>query len=77
MYFDYSALDGKITEYFKTRTKFAKALGLSERSLSLKLNNKVGWKQKEIIKAAELLNIDEKQIPLYFFTIEVQNDWTN
>lgn len=74
MYFDYSALDGKITEYFKTRTNFAKALGLSERSLSLKLNNKVGWKQKEIIKAAELLNIDEKQIPLYFFTIEVQNN---
>lgn len=40
MCFDYSLLDGKITEKFKSRSKFADALGLSERSLSLKMNNK-------------------------------------
>ncbi|MDU9297358.1 DUF739 family protein [Staphylococcus pseudintermedius] len=73
MCFNYSALNGKIIEVYKTRANFAKALDLSERSLSLKLNNKVGWKQKEIAKAIELLKIDESEIPLYFFDIEVQN----
>ncbi|PTJ53904.1 DUF739 family protein [Mammaliicoccus sciuri] len=74
MCFNYSALNGKIIEVYKTRANFAKALDLSERSLSLKLNNKVGWKQKEIAKAIELLKIDESEIPLYFFDIEVQNN---
>ncbi|WP_425255460.1 DUF739 family protein [Mammaliicoccus sciuri] len=74
MCFNYSALNGKIIQKFKTRAEFAKALDLSERSLSLKLNNKVGWKQKEIVKATELLNLDESEIPLYFFDIEVQNN---
>lgn len=74
MCFNYSALNGKIIEEYKTRGEFARALDLSERSLSLKLNNKVGWKQKEIMKATELLNINEEEIPLYFFNIEVQND---
>lgn len=77
MCFNYSALNGKIVREYKTRSNFARALELSERSLSLKLNNKVGWKQKEIIKATELLSIDKKEIPLYFFNSEVQNDWTN
>ncbi len=74
MCFNYSALNGKIIEVYKTRANFAKALDLSERSLSLKLNNKVGWKQKEIAKAIELLKIDESEILLYFFDIEVQNN---
>lgn len=74
MCFNYSALNGKIVREYKTRSNFARALELSERSLSLKLNNKVGWKQKEIIKATELLSIDKKEIPLYFFNSEVQND---
>ncbi|WP_204206446.1 DUF739 family protein [Mammaliicoccus sciuri] len=74
MCFNYSALNGKIIEEYKTRGEFARALDLSERSLSLKLNNKVGWKQKEIMKATELLSINEEEIPLYFFNIEVQND---
>lgn len=72
MSFDYSALDGKITQHFSNRYAFAYAIGLSERSLSLKLNNKVGWKQKEIFQACELLNIPKEEIPLYFFTHTVQ-----
>ena len=38
MAFDYSKLKGKIVEKFQTQQAFAKAMELSERSLSLKLN---------------------------------------
>ena len=48
------------------------AMGMSERSLSLKLNSKVPFKQPEISKACSLLEIGDSDIPAYFFTIEVQ-----
>lgn len=72
MPYDYSALDGKITEVFSTRGNFAKAMELSERSVSLKMNGKVAWTQPEITKACKLLGIPDKKINLYFFAIKVQ-----
>lgn len=72
MAFDYSKLRGKIREIFKTQEKFANTMGLSTTSLSAKLNNKVEWKPSEIDKACELLKIDKEDIPVYFFTLEVQ-----
>ena len=72
MPFDYSKLDGRIVEKFKTRGKFANALAISERSLSLKMNGKVAWTQPEIYKSCELLNIKDDEIKTYFFSIKVQ-----
>ncbi|PTH92912.1 DUF739 domain-containing protein [Staphylococcus xylosus] len=72
MNFDYSTLNGKIVEIFGTQYNFAIAMGLSERSLSLKLNDKVAWKDKDILKAVDLLGIDKKEIYKYFFKIKVQ-----
>lgn len=69
---DFSKLSGRIVEKFGTQYKFATAIGLSERSISLKLNNKVGWKDEEIEKAIELLDLDVSEIPTYFFTYNVQ-----
>ena len=69
---DYSKLLGRITEQFGTQANFSQAMGLSERSISLKLNNKVSWKDEEIARAVELLEIDFNEIPLYFFKYEVQ-----
>ena len=51
MSFNYSKLLGKIIEEYGTQYNFALALGLSERSLSLKLNNKVRWKDTDIKKS--------------------------
>lgn len=73
MSFDYSKLSGSITEYFVTRGAFAKSMGFSERTLSLKMNGKIQWKHEEIHKACELLNIPVEEIPIYFFTLNVQN----
>ena len=42
MAFNYAKLLGKIVEIFGTQRKFAEAMGLSERTISLKLNGKMG-----------------------------------
>lgn len=67
--YNYSKLNGLIVEKFGTQLKFAEAMGLSERSVSIKLNGKVGWKQIEITKACSLLDISDKNIPTYFFAL--------
>ena len=69
MPYNYSKLLGRIVEKFGTQANFAEKLGLSERSMSLKLNGRVGWKQTEISKACEILEILPAEIPAYFFTI--------
>lgn len=72
MAFDYSKLRGRIIEKFGTQGCFSRALGVSERTLSLKLNNKIFFSQDEITKISELLNISPDKIQVYFFKKEVQ-----
>lgn len=74
MTFDYSSLNGRIIEKFGSQYNFAREMGLSERSVSLKLNGKVGWKQAEIAKAVSILGIETADIPRYFFNLQVQNN---
>lgn len=69
MPYNYSKLLGRIVEKVGTQANFAEKMGLSERSVSLKLNGRVGWKQPEISKACEILEILPAEIPAYFFTI--------
>lgn len=71
--FDYNKLANKITEIFTCDVNFAIKMGLSERTLSLKLNNKSEFKQSEIVKACNLLNISLTEVDTYFFTLKVQN----
>lgn len=72
MSFDYSKLRGKIVERYRTQGAFAKALGVSERTLSLKLNGKIFFSQDEISKALNLLGINASSIKDYFFACKVQ-----
>lgn len=69
MPYDYSKLYGLIAEKCGTQTVFAQKIGLSERSVSLKLNGKIGWKQSEIASACEVLSIPVNDIPKYFFKL--------
>lgn len=73
MSYDYSKLSGRIVEKYETQARFACAMCLSERSVSLKLNGKVGWKQIEILRACKLLGIPVSQVHVYFFTMKVQD----
>lgn len=70
--YDYSKLLGKIIEVFGSQGKFATEMGLSERSMSLKLNNKKAFKQPEIQLAISILGLTEMDIPDYFFKKKVQ-----
>lgn len=74
MPYDYAMLDGRIAQIFGTQRQFAKAIGMSERSLSLKRNGVRPWTQPQIDKACKLLRIADNEIHTYFFTIKVQND---
>jgi len=71
MAYDYSKLSGKIREVFGTNGEFAKAMGLSERTVSLKMTCKVGWKQVEMEKALSLLGIPCEEVGIYFFKQKV------
>lgn len=66
--FRYGKLRGRIKEKCGTQNAFAKDIGLSEVSVSNKLNNNVEWGQEEIEKAVEILNIPPDEIHSYFFT---------
>jgi hypothetical protein len=67
MAFNYNKLLGRIVEKFGTQGRFAAAMGMSERSLTLKLHNVREFKQSEIDKACRLLEIPIEESPAYFF----------
>ena len=67
MRFDYRRLKGRIKMIFDTQERFATAMGISARTVSLKLNNAVT--QREILLACDLLKIPYGEIPDYFFTV--------
>ena len=64
---DYSKLRGRIRTYFSTQAAFAEAIGISECSLSKKLNGASEWTAKEIRRACDVLEIPPEEIPSYFF----------
>lgn len=69
MPYNYAKLLGRIVEKVGTQGNFANEMGLSERTISLKLNGKVCWKQSEIAKACDILEILDEDIPAYFFAL--------
>ncbi len=69
--FDYSKLRGRIVEKYETQGKFAEVNNMTDRSMSLKLNNGIGLSQEEIIAWCQKLDIELKDIPSYFFTQKV------
>nr|WP_302594492.1 DUF739 family protein [uncultured Acetatifactor sp.] len=72
MAFDYSKLRGRIIEKFGSQMSFAKAMDISERTLSLKMSGKRTWKQPEICLAINLLGLSNDDIQDYFFSLKVQ-----
>ena len=70
MAYDYAKLNGRIVEKCGTQAVFAERMGLSERTISMKLNNKIAFKQPEIQKALEVLDLASDEIQAYFFTMK-------
>lgn len=74
MQFDYSKLLGRIKEFGFTQEEFASAIGISPTTLSLKLNGKAFFTQKEMDKACAVLENDKSEVGAYFFTPKVQKN---
>lgn len=69
--FDYQKLKGKIVEKTKNQENLASQMGVTKQSLNQKLNNKVAFKQSDIVTISTLLEISKVEIPEYFFTLKV------
>lgn len=66
--YDYSKLRGIIIEKCETQLAFSALVGLSDRSITFKMNNQRDWTQSDIEKAIEILDISRENIPKYFYT---------
>lgn len=69
MKFNYSKLLGRIKEKGFTFETLAEAIGISNGTLSAKLNNHYPFKSNEMVAICKALNIPFKDIPLYFFAV--------
>ena len=68
----YPQLKRRIREIYGKQAAFARALGLSERSLSLKLSGKRDFRMREMEKSMDLLCITGEELGSYFFEQKVQ-----
>lgn len=69
---NYDKLRGRIREVFRTQQAFSKAIGMSQVSVSHRLNGKLEWKSSEIANACKALDIPLSESAVYFFTNEVK-----
>lgn len=67
MLFDYSFLRGRIVERYGTNKNFALAIGMNPVTLSLKLQNRIGFKQSEILVMSRFLNFSPTEVMRAFF----------
>lgn len=74
--YDYSKLKGRIKECFSTQAEFAQKLGISDTSLSYKLNNKTVFDQDQIEESIDIFNLNPKEVMEYFFTLQVDKKST-
>lgn len=77
MSYDYRKLRGRIREKFGTQAEFSRNIGLSEVSVSNKLNNVVDWGQDEMESAIVALDIPFSDIHSYFLLIKLSKTQLN
>jgi transcriptional regulator with XRE-family HTH domain len=68
--YDYSKLTGRIVEKFGTRKEFAKAVGLTPETISMRLSGKRDFSRDEIFHIAKLLEIPYNELEPYFFCVK-------
>lgn len=65
--FNYSKLIGRMAEKGETRESISNKIGISSMALRNKLTGKTQFKQDEMAKLIEVLDIDPERIAFYFF----------
>lgn len=71
MAFDYQKLRGRIVGECGRLSDFAEKLGVSEQTVSAKLNNKSRFTQEDVLKWSEILHIESADVGEYFFVQKV------
>ena len=71
--YDYSELRGLIRAKYGTIAAFAVAIGISECSVSKKLNEHTEWTAAEMRRTCAVFGLPPDSIPLLFFTPDVEN----
>ena len=66
--YNYAELLGKMREKGFTQEEMAKTIGISAVSMNMTLNNKRAFRQNEIYKATQMLEILGEDIGEYFFS---------
>ena len=66
--FDYSKLKGRIIEKCGSQKVFAGLLGVSEGTLTSKMNGYTYFAQDEILRSISILEIEPVYVSDYFFT---------
>ncbi|MCI8486821.1 MAG: DUF739 family protein [Clostridia bacterium] len=74
--YDYSKLRGKIVEKFGSISAFCQEIELSEPSIHSKLKHRTEFTQSQIIKSCILLDIQLKDMFIYFFDYKVKKNLT-
>lgn len=65
--YDYSKLLGRMREKGYTQIDVCKKMNVSETTLNLTLGNKRAFRQTEISKLCEILEIALEDVAIYFF----------
>ena len=63
----YAKLRGRIIEKYSSQQSFSEAIGLSEVSITKKMQGKSGFSQRDIVKWCQALDIDLADVGIYFF----------
>lgn len=66
----YSKLRGRIVEKYGSQINFAKAMGMSETTLSYRMTGKLPWSQDEMVMAMDLLAVPIEEVADYFFCLD-------
>jgi hypothetical protein len=65
--FNYAKLKGRITEKCGSQKAFAELLGISEGTLTSKLQGHTYFTQTEVFRSIKILDLDPGSVTLYFF----------
>ena len=72
MIFNYDKLKDRMQQLRYNQVSLAKATNIERVTLNQRINNRIMFKQDEILSIANALDIESDEIGVYFFTLVVK-----